>query len=37
VANIFELLNTQTALAEWDDARIDLASKLGTLGREDLP
>ncbi|BCQ25907.1 hypothetical protein NK8_40910 [Caballeronia sp. NK8] len=42
VGNIVELLNTQTALAnakqrriqtsaEWDDARIDLATKLGRL------
>jgi outer membrane protein len=48
VGNILELMNTQTALAnakqrriqalaDWDNARIDLASKLGTLGRKDLP
>lgn len=47
VGNILELLNTQTALAnakqrriqaiaDWDNARVDLASKLGTLGREDI-
>jgi outer membrane protein len=47
VGNILELMNTQTALAnakqrriqalaDWDNARIDLASKLGTLGREDV-
>lgn len=48
VGNILELMNTQAALAnakqrriqalaDWDNARVDLASKLGTLGREDLP
>ncbi|WP_322030078.1 TolC family protein, partial [Paraburkholderia sp. J76] len=48
VGNILELLNTQAALAsakqrrvqalaDWNDARVDLAAKLGTLGREDLP
>lgn len=47
VGNILELMNTQTALAnakqrrvqalaDWDDARVDLASKLGTLRREDI-
>lgn len=47
VGNILELLNTQTALAnakqrriqalaDWDNARVDLASKLGTLAREDI-
>lgn len=47
VGNILELLNTQTALAnakqrrvqalaDWDNARVDLASKLGVLGREDI-
>jgi multidrug efflux pump subunit AcrA (membrane-fusion protein) len=46
--NILELMNTQAALAnakqrrvqtlaDWDNARIDLAAKLGKLGREDLP
>lgn len=48
VGNILELINTQAALAnakqrrvralsDWDNARIDLASKLGKLGREDVP
>lgn len=48
VGNILELMNTQAALAtakqrrvralaDWDSARIDLAAKLGRLGREDLP
>ncbi|WP_260858984.1 TolC family protein [Paraburkholderia sp. BCC1885] len=48
VGNILELMNTQAALAnakqrriqalaDWDNARVDLASKLGTLGREDIP
>jgi outer membrane protein len=48
VGNILELMNTQAALAnakqrrvqalaDWDNARVDLAAKLGTLGREDLP
>ncbi|MFX1674552.1 TolC family protein [Paraburkholderia sp. A2WS-5] len=47
VGNILELMNTQAALAnakqqrvqalaDWNKARIDLASKLGTLGREDM-
>jgi outer membrane protein len=47
VGNILELMNTQAALAnakqrrvqslaDWDNARVDLASKLGTLDREDL-
>lgn len=47
VGNILELMNTQAALAnakqrrvqalaDWDNARVDLAAKLGTLGREDL-
>jgi outer membrane protein len=47
VGSILELMNTQAALAnakqrrvqalaDWDNARVDLASKLGTLGREDL-
>jgi outer membrane protein len=47
VGNILELLNTQSALAnakrrrlqtlaDWNDARVDLASKLGTLVRDDL-
>ncbi|MFX1674555.1 TolC family protein [Paraburkholderia sp. A2WS-5] len=47
VGNILELMNTQAALAnakqqrvqalaDWDHARVDLAAKLGTLGRGDL-
>ncbi|REG60996.1 outer membrane protein [Paraburkholderia sp. BL6669N2] len=47
VGNILELMNTQAALAnakqrrvqavaDWDYARIDLAGKLGELGRGDL-
>lgn len=47
VGNILELMNTQAALAnakqrrvqtlaDWDNARVDLASKLGRLGREDI-
>lgn len=47
VGNILELMNTQAALAnakqqrvqalaDWDYARVDLAAKLGTLGRGDL-
>ncbi|CAG9188870.1 Protein CyaE [Paraburkholderia sabiae] len=47
VGNILELLNTQAALAnakqrcaqaiaDWDNARVDLVSKMGTLGREDI-
>ncbi|POR51011.1 outer membrane protein [Paraburkholderia eburnea] len=47
VGSILELMNTQAALAnakqrrvqslaEWDNARIDMASKLGTLGKKDL-
>jgi outer membrane protein len=47
VGNILELMNTQTALAnakqqrlrtvaDWDYARVDLASKLGALGEKDL-
>ncbi len=47
VGNILELMNTQAALAnakqrrvqalaDWNNARVDLASKLGTLGREDI-
>ncbi|SAK77319.1 TolC family protein [Caballeronia ptereochthonis] len=47
VGNILELLATQTALAnakqrriqalaDWNDARVDLASKLGALGHEDM-
>ncbi|ALP65397.1 TolC family protein [Paraburkholderia caribensis] len=47
VGNILELLNTQAALAnaqqrriqaitDWNNARVDLASKLGELGRENL-
>jgi len=46
VGNILELINTQTALAnakqrriqalaDWDYARVDLASKLGALGKGD--
>ena len=48
VANILELMNTQTALAnakqrrvqalaDWNNARVDLASKLGRLDAADLP
>ncbi|REG58062.1 outer membrane protein [Paraburkholderia sp. BL6669N2] len=47
VGNILELMNTQgalanakqrrvQALADWDNARVDLASKLGILGRDDV-
>ncbi|MBN3855826.1 TolC family protein [Paraburkholderia sp. Ac-20340] len=47
VGNILELMNTQAALAnakqrrvqalaDWDNARVDLAAKLGRLGRGDL-
>jgi outer membrane protein len=47
VGNILELMNTQAALAnakqrriqalaEWDNARVDLAAKLGRLGPSDL-
>jgi outer membrane protein len=47
VGNILELMNTQAALAnakqrrvralaDWDNARVNLASKLGTLQRNDL-
>ncbi|WP_229511733.1 TolC family protein [Paraburkholderia terrae] len=47
VGNILELMNTQAALAnakqrrvqalaDWDNARVELASKLGRLGREEL-
>ncbi len=47
VGNILELLNTQAALAnakqrrvqalaDWDNARVELAAKLGTLSREAL-
>jgi outer membrane protein len=47
VGNILELMNTQAALAnakqrriqalaEWDDARVDLAAKLGHLSSADL-
>ncbi|MBN3751652.1 TolC family protein [Paraburkholderia sp. Tr-20389] len=47
VGNILELLNTQAALAnarqrriqalaDWDNARVDMAAKLGTLGRLDV-
>jgi outer membrane protein len=47
VGSILELMNTQAALAnakqrrvqalaDWDNARVDLAAKLGALGREDL-
>lgn len=47
VGNILELMSTQTALAnakqrrvqaivDWDNARVELAAKLGTLGRGDL-
>jgi outer membrane protein len=48
VGNILELMNTQAALAnarqrrvqalaDWDNARVDFAARLGKLGREDLP
>jgi outer membrane protein len=47
VGNILELLNTQTALAnakqrrvqalsDWDNSRVDLAAKLGVLGQQDI-
>jgi outer membrane protein len=47
VGNILELLNTQAALAnakqrrvqalaDWDDARVEMAGKLGGLGQQDL-
>jgi outer membrane protein len=47
VGNILELLNTQAALAnakqrrvqalaDWDDARMDLAAKLGGVQKDDL-
>ena len=47
VGNNLELMNTQAALAnakqrrvqalaDWDNARVDLAARLGTLGRGDI-